>query len=252
MSMSPQSGCKSTENTFHHFRFEDLLYRNVLLEGEETAQSFLTCMRQRPMPADFARASIKALYVGGDVEFKTALEILSMCKGIEILSLIVSSYEYRDNVASLLHMMDTLPIRVLSFQAWVCLTSTLISDVTLFAKVTHLEFDVCRMFEDLDLQDVPQLTHVAMSSSLDTLTEQSPSLIRRLLDHAPLEVLIIRADIHRDLVAFLERHALHDRRIVVAPSKLYNWDSLGRAAMLLWEVAEALVKLPKPNHGTSF
>lgn len=222
------------------------------MEEEDTAQSFLTCMRQRPMPADFARTSIKAVYFGGDVRFKTALEILSMCKGIEILSLVVSGDEYGENVASLLQVMDTLPIRVLSFPELVCLTSSLISDVTLFAKITHLEVDVCRMYEDLDLQDIPQLTHVAMTSSLDTPREQSPSLIRRLLDHAPLEVLIIRVGNHHDYVAFLDRHALHDRRIVVATTKLYMWESLGRAAMLLWELAEGLVKLPKPNHGMSF
>jgi hypothetical protein len=203
------------------------------------------------MHEDFAKATIKAVEITNDVEFDTAIDILAMCKGIQNLSLVVDGDDYCDKVTSLLKHIDTLPLRVLSFQAHVPLTSALISDITVFAKLTHLEVDICRMFQNVDLQYVPQLTHIAMFHTKNIPISQAPSLIRRLLDHAPLQVLIIRVVYHREFADFLDSHGLHDRRIVVATSKLYMWDDLGRASMLLWEVAEALVKLPEPNHSTS-
>jgi hypothetical protein len=72
-------------------------------------ESFLKCMRQRPMPEDFAGTSIKAVSIGGDVELNTALDILLMCKGIQILSLVVEGNGYCENAASLLQLIDTLP-----------------------------------------------------------------------------------------------------------------------------------------------
>jgi hypothetical protein len=203
------------------------------------------------MPDEFVRTAIKAVSLSGDIKLNTALDILSMCKCTQNLSLLPDCDGYSANVASLLQVMDTLPLRVLSFQVDVCLTSSLITDTTLFGKLTHLEIDICRLFEDLDLQYVPQLTHIAMSCTISPPEKKAPSLIRRLLDHGQLQVLIIRVHYHRAFAEFLNQHALHDRRIVVATTKVYMWDDLGRAAMLLWDVADSLVMLPEPNHSAS-
>lgn len=199
VNMQPQLGLKWTENTSYHFRFKDLPHKNIWLEEEDTPQSFLKCMHQRSMSEDF----------------------VLMCKSIQILSLVVEGNEYHKNVASLLQLIGTLPIQVLSCQADICLTSSLISNITLFTKLTHLEVDVCCMFEDLDIQYVPQLTHVTMISTLSTPNKKSPLLIRWLLDHALLEVLIICVDYHYNFVAFLDCHAIYDHRIVVTITNLY-------------------------------
>ncbi|KAG1825324.1 hypothetical protein DFJ58DRAFT_849574 [Suillus subalutaceus] len=226
--------------------FEKLLYEKVVLVDDETASSFLQCLRRRHMPEKFAQASIKAISLSNGVQFRTGIEILSLCTSINTLAIIPDDECFHDNVAHLLQVMDALPLQVLSLQICVHLTSSLISGVTFFAKLTHLEVDACRMLCDVDLKYLPQLTHLAIWNEM--MDDRAASLTKRLLSHPTLEVLIFRVDYHRDFVSFLDRHMLHDPRIVLVPSRVYAWDDLGRASMLLWELADEAVKLPEPNH----
>ncbi|KAG1886469.1 hypothetical protein F4604DRAFT_1675383 [Suillus subluteus] len=229
-------------------RFEKLLYEKILLFDEEIATLFLQCMRRRHTPHAFAQTSIKAISLSDDVQFETAVEILSLCTGMNTLTIIPDEQDFHDKVTYLLQLMGTLPLTVLSLQVNVHPTSSLISDVAFFAKLTHLEIDRCGMLCDVDLQYFPRLTHLAIWSTFSEPDRRAPSLIKRLLSHPTLQVFIIRVDYHRNFANFLDRHMLHDPRIVLAPSRVYLWDDLGRASMLLWELADEAVKLPEPNH----
>ncbi|KAG1844920.1 hypothetical protein C8R48DRAFT_780144 [Suillus tomentosus] len=228
--------------------FEKTLYEKVLLPGDEIAQEFLECLRRRKMPEEFAEKSIKAICLSGDVEFNTVMEILSLCKGIKNLALLPDSEDFQKDVSTVLQSLDALPLKVLSLQIGVHLTDTLISHASYLSTITHLEIDRYSMTRDIDIQRFPNLTHLAIWSTINSQEGMKPSLLKRLLSHPALEVLVLRAEGHKTLAEFLERHMIYDPRIVLATSRVYIWDDLGRACMTFWELADEKANLTEPNH----
>ncbi|KAG1720975.1 uncharacterized protein EDB91DRAFT_1088616 [Suillus paluster] len=231
--------------------FEKQLYERVLLRDEETASLFVQCLRRRDMHEEFAKTSVKSLSLSGDVQVSTIIDILCLCTGINHLSLIPDHDDFQSDIAPLLQLLDTLPLKVLSLQVAVQLTSPSISNVTFFAKLTHLEIDPSDMLQHADMACFPQLTHLSLWSSFHHPRDRIPSLVKRILCHPTLQVLIFRVTYHRNLAKFLDDNMLNDPRIVLAPPKVYLWDDLGRSSMLLWELAEERVASAEPNHSSS-
>jgi hypothetical protein len=234
-----------------YFRFETLLYKSILLPDEDIASSFLQCLRRRGNPQDFSQTSIQAMSLSGDIQLNTAMEILSLCTGIKNLSVISESEDFHNNVAPVLQTMDALPLKVLSLQIGTNITSSLISDLTFFSKLTHLELEEDGILRNLDLQYFPSLTHLSIWGIMDQKESTTASLMKRILSHPPLQALVIRVDYHRNFAAFLDRHMLYDRRIVLATWRVQLWDDLGRACMLFWELVDECINLPAPNHSPS-
>jgi hypothetical protein len=221
------------------------------LPDEDIASSFLQCLRRRGNPQDFSQTSIQAMSLSGDIQLNTAMEILSLCTGIKNLSVISESEDFHNNVAPVLQTMDALPLKVLSLQIGTNITSSLISDLTFFSKLTHLELEEDGILRNLDLQYFPSLTHLSIWGIMDQKESTTASLMKRILSHPPLQALVIRVDYHRNFAAFLDRHMLYDRRIVLATWRVQLWDDLGRACMLFWELVDECINLPAPNHSPS-
>ncbi|KAG1790115.1 uncharacterized protein HD556DRAFT_1310898 [Suillus plorans] len=228
--------------------FEKQLYEKVLLSDEDEASLFVQCLRRRQLCEEFAETVIKAISLSGDINVVTIMDILSLCKGIKNLSLRPQNDFLEDEVAPLLQLLDTLPLKVLSHQIGVPFTSSLISNVTLFAKITHLEVDDPNMLRDVQMSCFPQLTHLSLWGSSYKSGTNIPSLVKNILANATLEVIIFRVEQHQQFADFLNIHELNDPRIVLATSRIYLWDDLGRSCMLFWELAEEKAKSPNPNH----
>lgn len=233
------------------YRFEKQLYEKVLLCDEDEASLFLQCLRRRQTCEEFATSSIKAMSLSGDINVAMILDIFSLCKGINNLSLHPHCDLIDYEVPTLIQLLDTLPLKVLSLQIGVPLTSSLTSNVTLFAKITHLEVDDPHMLRDIQMASFPQLTHLSLWGSLIKPGLNIPLLVINILSHITLEVVIFRIEHHQQFADFLDRHELNDPRIVLATPRRYLWDDLGRSCMLFWELAEEKVKLCEPNHSTS-
>ncbi|KAG2148753.1 uncharacterized protein EDB93DRAFT_1103795 [Suillus bovinus] len=73
-------------------------------------------------------------------------------------------------------------------------------------------------------------------------------LTNYILTHPTLQVLLFHIKSHRSFSYYLKEGNIIDPRIVIAPMDFCKWDDLGRGHMLLWELAEAKVKLRDPNH----
>jgi hypothetical protein len=222
-----------------------------VLPDEDDASSFLRCLRHRKMYQEFSKTSIKAMSLSGDIRRTTIIEILSLCTGINNLTLQSENNYDDEDITPLLQVLNYLPLTVLSLQIEDPLTSSSISNVTVFTKLTHLEIDDADMLRHLQMECFPQLTHLSLWGNLYHPGVNVLSLVNRLLSHPTLQVLIFRVDCHRKFATFLDRHGLHDPRIILAPARVYLWDSLGRACMLLWELAEEKTKLREPNHSQS-
>ncbi|KAG2045935.1 hypothetical protein BDR06DRAFT_977849 [Suillus hirtellus] len=228
--------------------FEKQLYEKVLLCDEYEASLFLQCLRRRQTCEEFATSSIKAMSLSGDINVALIMAILSLCKGINNLSL-RPHFDMIDNeVPPLIQLLDTLPLKVLSLQIGVPFTSSFTSNVTLFAKITHLEVDDPHMLRDISMASFPQLTHLSLWGSSIKPGLNIPLLVTNILSHITLEVVIFRIENHKQFADFLDRHELNDPRIVLATPRRYLWDDLGRSCMLFWELAEEKAKLREPNH----
>ncbi|KAG2108872.1 hypothetical protein DEU56DRAFT_762503 [Suillus clintonianus] len=226
--------------------FESLLYKSVVLEDEEEAALFLQCLRCRDMHEAFAKTSISAMYLEGHIQGITAIQILSLCKGIKNLALEIKNEDLKD-LSSLQPVLDALPLTVLHMHMGITLTEDSVTTTAFFSHLTHLDVDNKDMLQHVRLECFPRLTHLALWGALVGTEPIIVSLIRRLLDHPTLEVLIFREH-HKQLASFLEWNSIQDSRIVIAPQSVYMWDDLGRASMLLWEIAEQKVNRAKPNH----
>jgi hypothetical protein len=70
-----------------------------------------------------------------------------------------------------------------------------------------------------------------------------------LIGNPRIRILAFRVDdAHHAVARFLEDNTLLDRRIVLLPIQLTNWAMLGQGEMLMWQLAEGLVKLPMPQN----
>ncbi|KAG2739156.1 hypothetical protein P692DRAFT_20881980 [Suillus brevipes Sb2] len=176
------------------------------------------------------------------------IKILSICRGIENLSLSSEDDDGFHGLTSLFHALDTLPLTALCLNFGVTLTNFSMVNVNIFARLTHLEIGDADMLRHVDMEVFPMLTHLALWPLFYNPGVNVPGLVKRLLRHATLQVLLFRVERHRECARFLERHALYDPRIVIAASEICAWDDFGRGAMLHWELAEERAKLPGPNH----
>ena len=238
---------------WHNDRFERLLYEKVVLHDEEQASLFLQCYHLRKMRSEFVpQTSTKALYLNCGIRRITMIKILSICRGIENLSLSSEDDDDFHDLTSLFHALETLPLTALCLNFRIALTNSSMVNVNIFARLTHLEVGDADMLQHVDMKAFPMLTHLALWPLFYDPGVNVLGLVKRLLRHATLQVLLFRVERHRDCARFLERHALYDPRIVIAASEIYVWDDFGRGAMLHWELAEERAKLPGPNHSQSF
>jgi hypothetical protein len=202
------------------------------------------------MPLEYPQTT--AMYLGGGLQGTTITEILSLCKGIKHLFISEESNHFVHDIAPLQHVLNALPLKVLSLHIGVTLTKASIVNFNVFARLTHLEIDDTDMLRHVEMGSFPQLTHLALWPFFYNPGVNVPGLVRRLLRHPPLQVLLFRVPGHNQCAKFLEYHALNDPRIVIAPSEMYVWDDFGRGSMLLWELAEKKANMPQPNHSQSF
>ncbi|KAG2360976.1 hypothetical protein BDR07DRAFT_1377593 [Suillus spraguei] len=185
--------------------------------------------------------------LSGEIDGTTIIELLSLCTGINNLVLLCESNYFEKDTAPLLQVLDTLPLDILSLQMDVSLTPSSIANTNVFARLTHLEITEEGIFKHLKMNAFPRLTHLALWGG-PLRNQNGLKLIKHILSHATLQLLLLHVRPHRQLAKFLDINNIDDPRIVLAPCEIYVWDSLGRASMLLWELADEKVKLRVPNH----
>ncbi|KAG0692115.1 hypothetical protein DFH29DRAFT_1009365 [Suillus ampliporus] len=215
--------------------FERLLYGRIVIVGERKASQFLRCLRLRQMHEEFARTSINAMFLNGDIQGVTVIEILSLCTGISNLALTSNGGPVLKNLSFLQPVLDALPLTALQLQIGVTLTDSSIANVNVFSRLTHLDIDDHDFLQHLRIESFPQLTHLALWGDLIRRENKMASSIQRLLNHPTMQ-------------NSLTTMRFNDPRIVIGPEKIYLWDYLGRGYMLLWEIAEAKAKILEPNH----
>ncbi|KAG2335562.1 hypothetical protein BDR05DRAFT_1006677 [Suillus weaverae] len=228
--------------------FERLLYNKVLLEDEDQASQFLRCYRLRQLHIEPV-PSTTAMYFDGGIQSTTIIDILSLCTGITNLSLVSEEGDELDDLTPLHHVLDNLPLTVLSLHIGATLTNASVINFTVFSRLTHLEINDVDMLQHVDMDVFPQLTHLALWPFLYNPTMNIPRSLRRLLKHPTLQVLLFRVERHNECATWLVRHEIDDRRIIIAPPEIQQWDDFGHGSMLLWELADERVNMPGPNHG---
>jgi hypothetical protein len=190
--------------------------------------------------------------LSGDIDVTDILEILSLCTGINNLALMPDRDRLsKEQGASVLRALNALPLKVLSLHINFRLNRDSITSITFIARLTHLDIDDEDMLSHLDLESLPQLTHLALWGTLYNPNANVPSLVKRLLSHPTLQTLIFRTRVHKEIVDYLDLHKINDPRIIIAPEQVFTWDDLGRASMLLWEIADGRAKVREPNHSQS-
>jgi hypothetical protein len=203
------------------------------------------------MHVDFAHEYITSLFLVGSIEISTLVEILSLCNGISCLVLLVSTISSATAVSSLLQALDTLPLKSLQLSMDVDV-STSFSTSNVFKHLTHFDTHDHRMLEKLHagLDCLDSLTHLCVVLRLEKC---DPLAVIHLIGNLRIQILAFRVeDPHHAVERFLEDHRLLDRRIVLLPIQLTNWAMLGQGEMLMWQLAEDLVKLPMPQKSKTF
>jgi hypothetical protein len=126
--------------------------------------------------------------------------------------------------------------------------STSISTSNIFKHLTHFDTHDHRMLEKLHagLDCLDSLTHLCVVLRLGRC---DPLAVMHLIGNPRIRILAFRVDdAHHAVARFLEDNTLLDRRIVLLPIQLTNWAMLGQGEMLMWQLAEGLVKLPMPQN----
>lgn len=175
-------------------------------------------------------------------------DIISLCKGVKNLHLSSQSTAFKCNMVPLLDAVDRLPLKVLSLEFRISISATIMSTFNVFATLTHLETDDLHMFLSFDIECLPRLTHLALWIAGLIPGSKVVKLTNYILTHPTLQVLLFHIKSHRSFSYYLKEGNIIDPRIVIAPMDFCKWDDLGRGHMLLWELAEAKVKLRDPNH----
>ncbi|KAG1718639.1 uncharacterized protein EDB91DRAFT_1258408 [Suillus paluster] len=228
--------------------FERLLYTKVVLLNENIASTFVKCYRLRQAHIE-ALPPTTAMLMGDGIKYNTIIDVLSLCKDITNLCIVSrDSDNILPDLTSINHILDTLPLTALSLIINSSLTRSSMVMANTFAKLTHLEIDDEGLLCRLDMSAFHQLTHLALWTDLSDRRLYLPRLVNRLLQLATLKVLVFRAKGHRSCARSMEYHGILDRRIVIAPSKVFAWDHFGQGSMLLWELADETTNIPGPNH----
>jgi hypothetical protein len=230
---------------------EQLMYQKIVLCGEDESKDFLECLRLRPMHIDFAQQSIRSLYLGGALHASTLINILSLCKGLTCLALFVGTDTFINDASSLWGALDALALKSLTFGTAIDLTTS-IRTSNVFKNLTHLEIvDKSVLKKPIaDLETLDALTHLCLVLAPYSC---NPVSVIRLVGNARLRVLAFRVEYsHSVIETFMQQHGILDRRIVLLPSIMVQWDELGRGDMLVWELAEEKIRLPLTHNSKSF
>ncbi|KAG1828198.1 hypothetical protein DFJ58DRAFT_849170 [Suillus subalutaceus] len=211
--------------------FERLLYNKVVLKDEDHAFRFLECYRLRQTHIDPPPATT-TMFLGDDITYTTLVEILSLCKDITNLSIASVDDDFIRDLTNLHHVLEPPPPHGALFKPQIIADS-------LFHG---------RCFGLFDMNAFPKLTHLALLFVVYNPGVDVPGVVKRLLQHATLQVLVFRVDGHSECATFLEPHGIVDRRIIIGPSRTFVWDDFGHGDMLLWELADDRVNMPAPNH----
>ncbi|KAG1840042.1 hypothetical protein F4604DRAFT_1940323 [Suillus subluteus] len=227
--------------------FERLLYNKVVLKDEDHAFRFLECYRLRQTHID-PPPSTTSMFLGDDITYTTLVEILSLCKDITNLSIASVDDDFIRDLTNLHHVLEPLPLTVLCLNIKLSLTHRSMVMANTFATLTHLEIDDKDMLRLVDMNAFPKLTHLALWFVSYNPGVDVPGVVKRLLQHATLQVLVFRVNGHSECARFLESHGIVDRRIIIGPSRKFVWDDFGHGDMLLWKLADDRANMLAPNH----
>ncbi|KAG1784499.1 uncharacterized protein HD556DRAFT_1315014 [Suillus plorans] len=226
---------------------EQLVYKKIVLHGQEDAGRFLECLYRRLLPADFAQRHVKALFLVGSIEPSTVIAILSICSCVTSLRLVLTTNGFATNGSSLWCTLDVLPLRSLVLTIRMRFESFLGACHT-FTNLSHLELNGNHFLAEPQerLDSIASLTHLCVVLSPHIA---DPEAVTRLISNPRLQLLAFRVqDRHVDVEEFLEEHGICDDRIVLLPAELPVWGQLGQGDMLIWELAEDLTKSPLPQN----
>ncbi|KAG1837850.1 hypothetical protein DFJ58DRAFT_734140 [Suillus subalutaceus] len=255
LSLATRSKCAAAtalrvSRTTHPW-MERLVYKKIVLDGEDETREFLECLRLRPMHIGFAQNSITSLYLRGALNESTLIQILSLCNGLTCLVLFVRTDAFMNDASSLRRALDALQLKSLTLAMAIDFTNS-INTFDVFKNLTHLEI-VDRLVlkkPHAGLEALHSLTHICLVLAPPSC---NPVTVMRLIGNARLRVLAFRVEhSHHEIERFLQKHKILDRRIVLLPSLMVMWDELGRGDMLVWELAEEKVRLPIPQNSGSF
>ncbi|KAG1836251.1 hypothetical protein DFJ58DRAFT_735117 [Suillus subalutaceus] len=227
--------------------FERLLYNKVVFNDEDHAFRFLECYRLRKTHID-PPPSTTAMVLGYDITYTTLVEILSLCKDITNLSIASIDEDFIPDLTNLHHVLEPIHLTVLCLHIRLSLTHSSMVMANTFATLTHLEIEDKEMLRPVDMNAFPKLTHLALWFVFINAGGDFPGVVKRLLQHATLQVLVFRVDGHSECATFLESRGIVDRRIIIGPSRRFVWDDFGHGDMLLWKLADDRANMPAPNH----
>ncbi|KAG2045852.1 hypothetical protein BDR06DRAFT_1015242 [Suillus hirtellus] len=226
---------------------EKLLYKKIVIHGQEDANRFLRCLYLRLIPVQFARKSVQALFLVGSIEPSTAIEIISLCGGLISLRLALRNNQFATDVSSLWSTLNGLPLKSLVLTLNMRFEPFLSASPN-FTHLSHLEVNGNHFLGEPRemLESIQTLTHLCAVLSPHFA---DPDAISRLISNARLRLIAFRVqDSHIDVVEFLEQNGIRDSRIVLLPAKLPVWGELGQGDMLIWELAEDITRAAIPDN----
>lgn len=219
-----------------------------MLEGEDRTTRFLECLRLRPTPGEFAQRYTTSLFLLGDIRTSTMIDLLSLCNRVTCLNLALYATEFTTN-ASLWRTLDALPLKSLGWFTDADFISS-VGALGVFKNMTHLDIPDELVRPNAAIEGLSALTHLCVAL---TPRRTDPTAVVRLIGNARLRLLACRVKVsHRSVDAFLAKHRIIDRRIVLLPNDLVLWSPLGQGDMLVWKLAEDEVKLGISESSESF
>lgn len=129
--------------------------------------------------------------------------------------------------------------------------SVLISNVTVFVRITHPEVDNTSMLLDVPILFFPQLMHLSLWGSSNILGTNILALVMKIVSHPTVQVVVFCVKHHTQFADVLDQHNLNGTCIMLATLRQYLWDDLGCSCMLFWELVQEKATLCEPNHSTS-
>jgi hypothetical protein len=197
-------------------------------------------MRLRPQR--FAQRAVTSLCIEGDVQPSTAADILSLCRDTTSLALWIAPSDFPDEMNSLLHSLNALPLMTLSlsisliFNHSSCIS---LSTIPVFRLLSHLEIlNIWVLWGSaVGLQDLDRLTHLCLH--VDT-QRTKPALVKLLLNNLRFRIFVFRvSEDYATVQKFLEQSDLIDPRIVLVHR---SRSDLRADDMSLWRNAERIVE----------
>ncbi|KAG2108237.1 uncharacterized protein F5147DRAFT_652957 [Suillus discolor] len=179
----------------------------------------------------------------------TLIDLLGLCRGITCLSVAVNTDEFSEDPSRLLWALNTLPLKSLTMLMEVNCLSAIKTSHT-FHNLMHLDInDQLLMTEPYTgLEDLRLVTHIIVVLAMGQSMVES---VKHLLSNVTLRVLGLRVrDTHKPVTMWLDKYGINNRRAVLFPTQWTSWAKLGQGDMLIWEMAEERIKLPRPKEDT--